>query len=72
MKKENMYDKEQILIMEEKEKKIFDILTEGDITFGMAKSIIERIEADLMKKGDTFLKQSRFENVSLVQEKGSE
>lgn len=64
MKKENMYDKEQILIMEEKEKKIFDILTEGDITFGMAKSIIERIEADLMKKGDTFLKQSKLNSVS--------
>lgn len=64
MKKENMYDKEQILIMEEKEKQIFEILIEGDITFGMAKSIIERIEADLMKKGDTFLKQSKLNNVS--------
>lgn len=51
-------------LMEEKEQQIRDILMEGDITFGMARSIVQRIEAGLLREGDTYLMKTRLTDVS--------
>ena len=42
-------DKENIL--QNKEKQILNILLEGNTTFGMAKNIIQRVEAKLFSNG---------------------
>ena len=50
-------------LVEDKKQQIEKILTEGDITFGMAKTIIQSIEADLLRDGSTFLNKSMLKNV---------
>lgn len=54
---------EKIEFMRKKEQQIMDILLEEDMTFGMAKSIIQRVEADLLNNGNTFLYKSDLKNV---------
>lgn len=52
------------LIEVEMESQIMEILMDERITFGAALSIIHRVEADILKDGDTFLKAEAFRNVS--------
>ncbi len=54
-------DKENIL--QNKEKQILNILLEGNTTFGMAKNIIQRVEAKLFSNGNTYLTRTQLENV---------
>ncbi len=50
-------------LFEEKKRQILKILDAEDITYGMAKSIIQAVEAELMEKGNTFLSRSMLKNV---------
>lgn len=50
-------------LIESKKQQIENILLEGDITFGIAQTIIHAIEADLLKDGSTFLNKSGLKNV---------
>lgn len=58
---ERILDKEALI--ESKKQQIENILLEGDITFGIAQTIIHAIEADLLKDGSTFLNKSGLKNV---------
>ncbi len=55
------------LLEAEKESQIIEILRDERITFGAALTIIHRVEADILKDGDTFLKAEAFRNVSRAQ-----
>lgn len=59
-----MPEKEVKELMIEKEKMIKEILTDGTITYGMAKSIIQRVEVELLREGDTYLKKVNYRDVS--------
>lgn len=59
-----MPEKEVKELMIEKEKMIKEILTDGTVTYGMAKSIIQRVEAELLREGATYLKQVNYRNVA--------
>lgn len=59
-----MNKEEKIALIEEKEAQIMAILKEGNLTFKMAKSIIQRVGVKIMEAGDTYLNDSAFENVS--------
>ena len=50
-------------LIESKKQQIEKILMEEDITFGVAKTIIQSIEADLFRDGDAFLNKSSLKNV---------
>lgn len=50
-------------LIESKKQQIEKILMEDDITFGVAKSIIQAVEADLLGDGNTFLNKSSLKNV---------
>ena len=50
-------------LIEDKIQQIEKILMEEDITFGVAKTIIQSIEADLFRDGDAFLNKSSLKNV---------
>lgn len=65
MDKESEEAKKQGLI-ETKTQQIKEILESEDITYGMAKTIIQRVEAELLKSGDIFLNMSKFKNVSPI------
>lgn len=39
------------------------ILTNADVTFGVAKAVIQKVEAELLEDGDTFLSKSELKNV---------
>lgn len=60
--KENTILKQRII--EEKEEQIKEILQDERLTYGAALSIIRRIEADILKDGDTFLRSVPFKNIS--------
>ena len=49
-------------LMEKKENQIKEILMSDDISYGMAKSIIHKIEAELLEKGNAFLNGSKLKN----------
>jgi hypothetical protein len=51
-------------LVEDRTQQIVKILESEDITYGMAKQIIQRVEAELLKSGDTFLSQAKFKKVS--------
>lgn len=51
-------------LIEDRTQQIVKILESEDITYGMAKQIIQRVEAELLKCGDTFLSQVNFKKVS--------
>lgn len=51
-------------LLESKKQQIKEILESEDITYGMAKAIIQRVEAELLEGGDTFLNKSKLKNVS--------
>lgn len=58
-------EKEKLLkLYEEKERQIKNILIDENMTYGMAKHIIQRIEADLSKEGEMFLRGSLLKNIS--------
>lgn len=59
-----MPEKEVKELMIEKEKMIKEILTDGTVTYGMAKSIIQRVEVDLLREGAMYLKQVNYRNVA--------
>lgn len=59
-----MTREEKIALIEEKEAQIMAILKEGNLTFKMAKSIIQRVGCKIMNEGDTFLNNSAFKDVS--------
>ena len=50
-------------LIECKKQQIEKILMEADMTFGMAKTVIQAVEADLLGNGNTFLNKSALENV---------
>ena len=50
-------------LIEDKIQQIEKILMEEDITFVVAKTIIQSIEADLFRDGDAFLNKSSLKNV---------
>lgn len=54
---------EEIKLIEKKEKQIKNILLEDNITFGMAKRLIQRIEVELLQEGDTYLRKTNLKNV---------
>ena len=56
-------DKDKVLLIESKKNQIKEILMEGDITFGMAKSIIQAVEVDILSNGNTFLNKSKLTSV---------
>mgnify|MGYP006968306236 CR=1 FL=1 len=51
-------------LVENRTQQIVKILESEDITYGMAKQIIQRVEAELLKSGDTLLSQTKFKKVS--------
>lgn len=51
-------------LIEDRTQQIVKILESEDITYGMAKQIIQRVEAELLKCGDTLLSQANFKKVS--------
>lgn len=57
-------EEEKLKLMIEKEKTIKAILADGTITYGMAKSIIQRVEVELLREGDTYLKKANYRDVS--------
>lgn len=59
----NKYRDTEALI-ENKKQQIKEILESEDITYGMAKAIIQRAEAELIEGGNTFLNKSKLKNVS--------
>lgn len=65
MDKESEGSKKQELI-ETKTQQIKEILESEDITYGVAKAIIQRVEAELLKSGDIFLNMSKFKNASPI------
>ena len=54
---------DSITLIENKKQQIKEILESEDITYGMAKRIIQKVEADL-EGGNTFLNRSKLKNVS--------
>lgn len=50
-------------LIESMKQRIEKMLMEEDITFGVAKSIIQAVEADLLGDGNTFLNKSALKNV---------
>lgn len=50
-------------IIQDKEKQILNILLDGNITFGVAKNIIQKVEAKLFSNGNTYLARTQLENV---------
>lgn len=58
-----MTNDEKTELMRKKEQQIMDILLGESMTFGMAKSIIQRVEVDLLNNGNTFLCKSELKNV---------
>lgn len=54
---------EKIQIIEEKEMQIKEILRDEHLTFGMALSVLNRVEDDIVKSGNTFLKAQPFRDV---------
>ena len=50
-------------LIESKKQQIEKILMEEDITFGVAKTVIQAVEADLLGNGNTFLNKSALKNV---------
>jgi len=55
---------DKIILIESKKQQIKEILQAEDITYGMAKTIIQRVEAELLGGGDTFLNKSKLKDVS--------
>lgn len=53
-------------LIEAKTQQIIEILESEDITYGMAKTIIQSVEAEFLKSGDIFLNMSKFKNVSPI------
>lgn len=51
-------------LMVEKEKIIKEILTDGTITYGMAKEILDRVEAELLREGAAYLKKVNYRDVA--------
>ena len=56
----------EIKLFEVKTQQIKEILESEDITYGMAKMIIQKVEAELLKSGDIFLNRSKFKNISPI------
>ena len=56
----------EIELFEAKKQQIKEILESEDMTYGMAKTIIQAVEADLLKGGDIFLNRSKFKNISPI------
>lgn len=50
-------------LIEDKKRQIMEILCDEDITFGMARTILNAIEAEFLKNGNTFLNRAMFKNV---------
>lgn len=59
-----MTDDEMVKTIHKKEKEIKEILTDGTITYGMAKRIISHLEVELLRDGDTYLKEVNYRDVS--------
>lgn len=59
-----MAEKEVKELMIEKEKMIKDILTDGTVTYGMAKSILDRVEVELLREGAAYLKKVNYRDVA--------
>ena len=55
---------DSITLIESKKQQIKEILESEDITYGMAKTIIQKVEAELLEGGNTFLNKSKLKNVS--------
>ena len=58
----NEMEKREIMI--QKEKRILDILSDGDCSYGMAKSIIQRVEEKWRKTGNAYLPESKASCIS--------
>jgi len=56
----------EIKLFEVKTQQIKKILESEDITYGMAKMILQKVEAELLKSGDIFLNRSKFKNISPI------
>lgn len=56
----------EIKLFEVKTQQIKEILESEDITYGMARMIIQKVEAELLKSGDIFLNRSKFKNISPI------
>ena len=56
----------KIELFDVKVQQIKEILESEDITYGMAKMIIQKVEAELLKSGDIFLSRSKFKNISQI------
>lgn len=56
----------EMKLFEVKTQQIKEILETEDITYGMAKMIIQNVEAELLKSGDIFLNRSKFKNISPI------
>ena len=51
-------------LIKKKEDEIKKILMDDSITYGMAKTILNRLEAELLREGETFLRKTKYKNVS--------
>ncbi len=60
----NEEEKKRIELMVEKEGEIKNILMDESITYGMAKTILNRLMSELLKEGDTFLNKEKYKSVS--------
>ncbi len=56
----------EMKLFEVKTQQIKEILESEDITYGMAKMILQKVEAELLKSGDIFLNRSKFKNISPI------
>lgn len=56
----------EIKLFEVKTQQIKEILESEDITYGMARMIIQKVEAELLESGDIFLNRSKFKNISPI------
>lgn len=56
----------EIKLFDAKAQQIKEILESEDITYGMARMIIQKVEAELLKSGDIFLNRSEFKNISPI------
>ena len=54
----------EMKLFEVKTQQIKEILESEDITYGMAKMILQKVEAELLKSGDIFLNRSKFKNIT--------